>query len=132
MSEEHRVAIVVSDEFVAGLADLARTQHVWSARTPASEAVPQRVWAYHAAADGDPLGSGVTLFDGGQTPADSLLSIVDTVELHHGSDSHDPPVKIIDVLGARATDEIRRAFADLGFLRFDDSADGFVARRLGA
>jgi hypothetical protein len=131
VSDEHRIAIVVCDEFVGRLADLASTQHVWIARTPAAAAVAQHLWAEAAPADGDGLGSGVTLFDGGPTPTDSVLSIVDTVELHHGSYSNDPRVTIIDMLGAQATDKVCDAFTD-GFLRIDETADGFVARRLGA
>jgi hypothetical protein len=51
------------------------------------------------------------------------------VELHRGEFSHDPPVGIIEVLGADATTAIRQELARLGYTAISTAAQGFVARR---
>ncbi len=78
------------------------------ARLP-PRAVAPRLWTEQTAADADALGSGYHSVQRrtGARGQSSLLSILDTVELHHGSDSHDPPVTVIEVLGTRSLQEQR-------------------------
>ncbi len=129
MDPGHRIAIVLSDEFASTLNEIAITRHVWALRTPKTEPIAQRIWSARPAVETDPLESGITVFNGMGSPERDLLSVVDDVELHHGALSHDPPVSIIEVFGASATDAVRQAFDSLGFSRVEDSRNGFAAYR---
>jgi hypothetical protein len=60
-------------------------------------------------------------------PEEDLLSIVDTIELHHGLASSPPAVSSLRVLGTQPTDRVREAMIALGFARLEMIADGFVA-----
>jgi hypothetical protein len=126
MSAEYRVAIVVSSEYAPGLAELSRHRHVWAVRTPIIEAAARTIWDESAKGS---LESGVTVFNGtGDAEAD-LSSILAVVEEHHGEYSHDPPVSMIEVFGVGVTEQLAADFLELGFSRFDEIEDGFIAYR---
>jgi hypothetical protein len=129
MAASHGVAIVVDDRLAPEVESLARRCHVWAVRTPSMEDVAQRVWTEPTEHESDPLGTGLTLFNADATPQESLLSILEAVELHHGEYSHDPAVTTIEVMGVDATDALRQAFATLGFTEIHASKDGFIAQR---
>jgi hypothetical protein len=94
---------------------------------PENEAVAQRIWNQPGEHS---LDSGVTLFQpSGRGPDEDCLSIIDTIEEHHGEHSHDPPLTIVEVFGANATAKVRNEFAALGFRRLEPSPSGFVAFR---
>jgi hypothetical protein len=57
------------------------------------------------------------------------VSIIDTIEEHHGEHSHDPPLTVVEVFGAKATERVRDEFAAPGFRRLEPSPSGFVAFR---
>lgn len=118
--ETHKVAVVVSADAAASLATLARRCPVWVIGMPETEATAQ---------DARRLGGDVTVFSADVDPEASLLSIIDEVELHHGAESYDPTVSVIEVLGTSPTDAIRERFRSLGFSQLDPAPNGFVARR---
>jgi hypothetical protein len=129
MNSRRQVVIVVTDDFVSRLDDLTVSSHVWALRTPATEEVAQRIWDDRPPQDSSPLTSGITLFAGtGDTEGD-LLSIISTVELHHGiSGGLDTAVETVRVFGIGPTDTVREVFRSFGFARIDPLPDGFVAR----
>lgn len=129
MESAHQVAIVVRGDLAPELEALVRHRHVWAVRTPETEEVARRVWSGPETQQADPLAAGLTLFNGNATAEMSLLSILDTVELHHGQYSHDPPLSIIEVLGTDVTDAIREALAALEFTQIHPSHEGFTALR---
>jgi hypothetical protein len=98
-------------------------------RTPDTDAVARRLW--DAAPEQAPGGpdAGLTLFNPDRTPEESLLSILGTVELHHGAYSQNPPVSVIEVFGTTTTAAIGEALAALGFAEVHNSVHGFTARR---
>jgi hypothetical protein len=123
------VAVVVDGDLAPELENLARTCPVWSVRTPETKAVARRLWdAALPRAPGAPE-AGLTLFDPDGTPEESLLSILNTVELHHGEYSQNPPVNVIEVFGTNATAASEEALAALGFAEVHRSAHGFTAHR---
>jgi hypothetical protein len=129
MDTAHRVAVVVDGDLAPELENLARTCPVWSVRSPETEAVARRLWdAALPKAPGAP-DAGLTLFDPGRTHEESLLSILNTVELHHGEYGQNPPVNVIEVFGTNATVAIGDALATLGFAEVHSSARGFTAHR---
>lgn len=125
-----QVVIVLSSEFAPRLDELALSSHVWAVQTAATEAAAQRIWEERPPQESDPLTSGLTLFKGEGDPADDLLSVLDGIDLHHGSSGgHVPPMSAIRVLGAGPTDVVREALGSLGFARLVSAPDGFVAYR---
>jgi len=54
---------------------------------------------------------------------------LDTIDLHHGSYSADPPYSAIEVLGAELTDPIREALKEYGFKKIAATGGGFIAER---
>jgi hypothetical protein len=79
------VAVLVDPALASSIDHLVRDRHVWAARAPKTEEVAERVWRDFQPNQGDVLAAGLTLFDGGPTPEDSLLSLLDTVDLHTAS-----------------------------------------------
>jgi hypothetical protein len=71
----------------------------------------------------------LTLFNADSGPENSLLSVLDAVDLHHGEYSHTPPLSIIEAFGTEPTGAIQEALATLGFTEIKSTDEGFVARR---
>jgi hypothetical protein len=126
----HELVIVLAGESAPELDELALSSPVWAVRTAATEEAARRIWEKHPPQETDQLTSGLTLFKGEGDPEDDLLSILDEVELHHGSSGgHVPPMNAIRVLGTAPTDAVGEALGSLGFTRFVATLDGFVADR---
>lgn len=120
--------VVLSGEFAPRLADLAHSYHVWVVRTSATEKVAHRIWGEQPPQEVNPPMAGITLFTGTGDPEDDLLSIIDTVELHHGlAGGRVPAANSIRVLGTPPTDSVREVFRSLGFSHLVKTSDGFVA-----
>jgi hypothetical protein len=129
MKREHRVAVVVDPALSRTVEQLARDLHAWAVRSPDTEGIARRIWRDQQPDSEDVLDAGLTLFNGESSPERSLLSILDTVELHHGEYSHDPPLAVIHVLGVHPTDAICNALAELGVTEITAADHGFIARR---
>jgi hypothetical protein len=118
MTTEQEVITVLSSELAPRLDELALSVPVWVVRTAATEEAARRIWEKHPPQETDQLTSGLTLFKGEGDAEDDLLSILDEVELHHGSSGgHVPPMSAIRVLGTGPTDAVRKALGSLGFAR---------------
>jgi hypothetical protein len=123
---EHRVGLVASD-LGSELEGLSERCHVWAVRLAGNEAIAQRIWDQQGEHS---LESGVTLFQpSGRGPEEDCVSIIDTIVEHHGEDSHDPPLNVVEIFGAKLTEKIREEFAARGFRRLEPSPRGFVAFR---
>lgn len=74
---------------------------------------------------------GVTTFKAAESdpPENVLLGNLDTIDLHHGSYSADPPYTVLMVVGASLTERLKTALTDLGFDSFHLTSDGFRAIR---
>jgi hypothetical protein len=127
------VIIVLSGGLASRLSELAADHHVWAPRTVETEQVARAFWHDHR--PGEPsasLGS-ITLFTGTGEAEEDLLSMIDTLELHHGlASSEQPAATALRVLGTIPTDAIRSAIGTLGFTRIEPTPDGFVAHWHGA
>lgn len=123
-----RVVVVARSRSSDEIESLAGDQHVWAIRTPEHEAVAERIWASNPVPR---LEAGITLFNGGDgTPEDAVVSILSTVDEHHGVYSHDPPLSVIEVIGAAVTPDVRIALEAYDFARFEEYTEGFVAYRV--
>jgi hypothetical protein len=121
------VAIVVDPDF-GGLAELAARVHVWIWATDANRRAVDTYRRGHSSS-GPSLERSVTAFRGQETPEDSFLGILGTVDLHHGEYSHVPPWDGLEVHGVPVTAPVRAALAEYGVTEFIPNADGFSCRR---
>ena len=65
--------------------------------------------------------------DQATAPEDWLVCEIETIDLHHGECSHDPPWSVINVIGAKWSDRIQKELDCFGFDHHEDTAEGFVA-----
>ena len=102
--------------------------HVWIIDSQVNRSALEKVWNQTKAYS---LESGATLFsdDGTQPPDVIALRMLADVELHHGSDAHEPPLSHLEVYGTRMTPELSQALHSLGFDRFEHANACLVAVR---
>jgi hypothetical protein len=124
----YKVYVVVDREFGEKLAQLENGEPVWVVDTPANKPVVQRFW--NERPDEDHL-TGLTTFDdlNSLSPEELLLGKLDTIELHHGCHSEDPPYTIIEVFGAQVTANAKNVLSEYGFNEFHITPMGFTAIR---
>jgi hypothetical protein len=60
---------------------------------------------------------------------DQLLAQLSAIDLHHGPYSTTTPYTGLRVIGARLTKPVLVALSELGFAKFQERPDGFVATR---
>jgi hypothetical protein len=128
MPDAYRVFVVLDREFGDRLSELAQTGPVWIVDAPLNRAAVQKIWAAH------PNRSnlvGVTMFKTGDdsSPEDSLINKLDTLDLHHGTYSADPPYTVLEVIVARMIERVKTGLTEFGFNEFQTTAEGFRAVR---
>jgi hypothetical protein len=94
MAEAYRVFVVLDRDYGERLLELARSGPVWIVDTPQNRAVAQNLWA--ANPNRNHL-EGVTTFKAGDdcSSEETLINELDTIDLHHGSYSADPPHTVL-------------------------------------
>jgi hypothetical protein len=122
------VSVVLDREFGSRLLGLLESGPVWVVDSPTNREVAQKLWAEFP--DRNHL-TGITVFKTGitRTPAETLISEIATIDLHHGEYSADPPYTAIRVFGCEPEHEVRNALAEFGFDSFRPTVDGFEAVR---
>ena len=128
MAEVYRVFVVLDREYGERLSELSLTGPVWIVDTPLNRATAQRVWAVH------PSGThldGVTTFKTGDdcSPEDTLINELDTIDLHHGTCSANPPYTVLEVIGAVLSERLKTELSQFGFDDFQATTEGFRAAR---
>ena len=125
----YKVYVVVDREFGEQLADLEQGAPVWIVDTPTNKPVAQRLWKGRTGKDHL---SGITTFEvpNALSPEDMLFAELNTIDLHHGPHSADPPYTVIEVVGAPLTTRAKAALSEYGFNEFHAKPKGFTARRL--
>jgi hypothetical protein len=126
----YKVYIIVEREFGEKLAELERGVPVWIVDTPTNKPVAQRFWNEHP--DEDHL-TGITTFNdlSSLSTGEMLLDQLETIELHHGSHSANPPYTVIQVFGTQLTPNVKSALAEYGFNSFRTTPAGFTASKAG-
>lgn len=124
---EYRVALVVEESF-SELVDLVSRMHVWVCASAANCRAAESIWA---ARPEHSLEIGVTTFEfnANDRPEQTLLRVVEDVDLHHGQYSHDPPWTVLEVFGASPTEEVVAALGAYGVRRIEQTPRGFAAFR---
>lgn len=124
----YKVYVVVDRDFGEQLAELEQGAPVWIVDTPTNKPVAQRLWKERP---NEGYLTGITTFDDmkSSSPEDMLLAYLDTIDLHHGIYSTDPPYTVIEVLGTPLTTKAKNGLAAYGFSEFRGTSEGFTARR---
>jgi len=128
MPEPYRVFVVVDREYGERLGELAQTGPVWIVDTPANRTVAQQIWA------ANPNRShldGVTTFKFGEASSseDILINELDTIDLHHGTYSANPPYTVLEVIGTGISAKLKAEVSQFGFDEFQETLQGFRAVR---
>jgi hypothetical protein len=114
-----RVALVLAPDFRDRLQKLAFRMPVWIVETPENRRAAQEVWRM---ADEWPQ-INVTVFHGMPSKREEWLEQLRLIDLHGR-------MSAIEVIGGEMTLPARAALTELGFTKFEETADGFRARRL--
>jgi hypothetical protein len=119
------VRVVVDPAFGERLASLPQQDPVWIIDSPANAPVAHRLWEMGAKGHAD----GITTFQSGAygVAEDELVCMLDTIDLHHGPYSADPPYSLIEVFGCQPLERIREALKEIGFQITESTSDGFIA-----
>jgi hypothetical protein len=101
---------------------------VWIVDSPTNKAVAKRLWKERPHENSL---TGITTFGFSEsaTPEDIAVSMLDTIELHHGRHSADPPYTVIEVLGVVLSENVKIGFSEYGFNEFYPTSAGFNATR---
>lgn len=124
----NKVILVLVPDYGDRLASLAATSHVWVIDTPVNRRAASEYWLQHPKSD---VERGITTFKSrkDESPWESCLKMLDTIDLHHGSYSSNPPYSVLEVIGTPLTKTVKSAVAALGFTRFEKMVEGFRASR---
>jgi hypothetical protein len=124
----YKVCIVVERDFGERLAELEPGVPVWIVDTPSNATVARRL---RTEGNQESHLSGITTFNDSHSssPEDLLVSELDTIDLHHGSYSANPPYTVLEVLGVQLSERIRTGLSEYGFNEFHPHAEGFSAIR---
>jgi hypothetical protein len=126
----YSVALVVDPEFGDRLRVLSSRLHVWIVDSPCNRPAAEAIWIAKAAGEGYSNEAGVTTFEAvGATAEDWCIGIIDSVDDHHNSSSHNPGYTVLEVYGAAQSQRIRESLKELGFVRFIDTPEGFNAKK---
>ena len=121
------VAIIVERDAGSRIAELAGHVYVWAIDTEENRRAADRVWSQ---APGEAYELGVTVFSSGDLPPDDVVAReLATIDRHHGEGSQSPRWSRALVYGAALSPLAREAFRRIGFDQFEETDDGFVAKR---
>jgi len=128
VSDPYKICIVVDREFGERLTTRAPGVPVWIVETPVNRDVAQRLWKERPQ---EGHLTGITTFKASESSSaeDLLLNEMNTIDLHHGSYSSDPPYTVLEVLGTPLSDRIRGELSEYGFVEFRPNVEGFLAIR---
>ena len=123
-----KVYVVVDREFGEKLSELEKGVPVWIVDTPTNKTVVQRFWDERP--DKRHL-TGITAFKdlASLSTDEMLLGHLETIELHHGPLSADPPYTAIEVLGTELSAKAKDQLSEYGFPEFHITSTGFKASR---
>ena len=74
---------------------------------------------------------GVTTFKFGEdsSPQDILINELDTIDMHHGIYSANPPYTVLEAIGTSISERLRSKLSQFGFNQFETTPKGFRAVR---
>jgi hypothetical protein len=121
------VFIIVDRNYGSQLANLPPDEPVWIIDTPTNRAVAQNSWTTR---QNGVHGNGVTVFTSPAASAkDCVIHQLDTIDLHHGIYSADPPYAGFQIVGTEPTTRLTGELAAYGLTEITATNNGFRATR---
>jgi hypothetical protein len=127
-NDSYCVSVVLDGEFGSRISARLQAGPVWIVKTPTNLAATKEMWTLRPKQQHL---EGVTVFDvkENSVPEDVFIGILDTVDLHHGIYSADPPYTTIQVIGCLLNERIETTLGQLGFNDFFPMDSGFRGTR---
>jgi hypothetical protein len=124
----NKVIRVLDRNYGAALSRVPMDGHVWLIESPANR---EAAASYRALQPESNVEIGVTTFKAGDedTGSEACLKILETIDLHHGEYSSDPPYAVLEIVGAPLSRSVKKAIEALGFSKFESTGRGFTALR---
>lgn len=122
----YKVTVVVDRAFGKQLKSIPRGVPVWIVDSAANRVEVEKVWREYP----EPSHlRGITLFTSGDGLSEerSLLGQLDSIDLHHGAYSADPPYSVLEVVGVAVTAAIQTTLEQVGFKEIHPTDSGFRA-----
>lgn len=101
---------------------------IWIVMSPTNKPVVRSIWTTNPESDHTKGITGFTYLEN-LTPEETFLTEMNTIDLHHGPYSADPPYTILEVIGAHLNGRIKSVLSELGFVNFEEKEEGFTASR---
>ena len=130
MPQRSKSRLLLIVEYGDRLLEIESGQPVWVTMSAANKPLVYYLWQTY------PEPNHLTGITGFQFNPDigvdeRLLAQLSTIDVHHGPHPSADPYTELEVIGTPLTVTIREALSQLGFSKFTDGQDGFVARRSG-
>jgi hypothetical protein len=122
------VHVIVDPAFGERLREIPLDEPIWIVDTPTNRLAYEAVWRERKP-ESYLVGFSSFKVNPNEQPEDWLISILDTIDEHHGEMSHDPPWSRINVIGVRWTQRIAEELEVFGFTSHQDSPEGFTATK---
>jgi len=128
MVDAYRVFVVLDREYGERLSALTQRGPVWIVDTPVNRAAADNMRALHRYRSHL---DGITTFatGNGLSPEDLFINELDTIDLHHGIYSADPPYTELEVIGTAISDKVKAELSQFSFNAFQPTTEGFLAIR---
>ncbi len=125
-----RLFVIVDPEYGRRLLEMEPGWPVWITMSPTNKPVVYSLW--QTCPEPDHL-TGITgfQFDPDIGPDERFLAQLRTIDVHHGAYSSSNPYTELEVIGTSLTVAIREALSQLGFSKFTEGQDCFVATHSG-
>ena len=125
-----RLFVIVDPEYGRRLLEIEPGWPVWITMSPTNKPVVYSLW--QTCPEPDHL-TGTTgfQFDPDIGPDERFLAQLRTIDVHHGAYSSSNPYTELEVIGTPLTVAIREALSQLGFSKFTEGQDCFVATHSG-
>ena len=129
MAEGPRVFVVLDRAYGDRLVGLAQAGPVWVVDALPNRSAAEGFWAANPALTHL---NGITAFkfETDSSPEEILMNELDTIDLHHGMYSANPPYAVIEVIGASLAEMVKGKLSEFGFSEFEATSEGFRAVRL--
>lgn len=122
---------MVDPAFGERLFPLAQRIHTWAVGTPTNEGIAEQFWAGRPKPIAHEIERGITTFiyKPDRDPESWRAPIIRSLDDHHNRYAHTPGYTVLEVYGARPSVDVQKAFEECGFLEFEVTDFGFIARK---
>lgn len=126
--DPYRVFVILDREYGERISQLVEKSPAWIVDTPKNRAAAQSIWSVDTSRNHL---DGVTTFKApdDSSPEDTLMQELETIDLHHGVYSANPPYTVVEVIGTGISEKVKEKLAEFGFDQFEPTSEGFRAIR---